>query len=162
MTVKEDFWRFLVDILEERVKTLVGDLVFVVDAARRTMRDKDVDLRIVGEDAVDFVLGIHDGVRVGFVADTALKAGKGLPFVTPGGSMEIKDAEFFHILTAVVIAVDANFGNMGDFGERQEVFPGEIAERDDELDVFVENGLANIYLGPTIGKNESFHGLSVA
>lgn len=160
--MKEDFWWLLVDILEERVKTLVGNLVFVVDATGRTMRDKDVDLRIVGEDAIDFVLSIHDGVGVGFVADAALKAGKGLPFVAPGGGMEVKDAEFFHILTAVVIAIDANFGNMGDFGEWQEVFPGEIAERDDKLDVFVEDGLANIYLGPTIGKYESFHGFSVA
>ena len=161
MAVKEDFWRFLVDIFEERVKALVGDLVFVVDAAGRTMRDKNVDLRIVGEDAVDFVLSVHDGVWVGLVADAALKAGKGLPFVTPGGGMEIENAEFFHVLAAVVIAVDANFGNMGNFGEWQEVFPGEIAERDDELDVFVEDGLANIYLGPAIGKNESFHGFSV-
>lgn len=160
--MKEDFWRLLVDIFEERVKALVGDLFFVVDTAGRTMRDKDVDLRIVGEDAVDFVLGVHDSVGVGFVADAALKAGKGLPFVAPSGGMEIEDAELFHVLAAVVIAVDANFGNMGDFGEWQEVFPGEIAERNDELDVFVENGLANIYLGPTIGKNESFHGFSVA
>ena len=118
MAMKEDFWRFFIDVIEECVETLVRYFIFVIDTTRRTVRDKDINLRIIGEDWPDFFLGVHDGVRTGFIADTALETGERFAAEVPGGSVEIHDADFFHVLAATMVAINADFRDMSYLGER--------------------------------------------
>ena len=64
VTMEENFRWFFVDVIKESVETLVGDFVFIVYAAGWTVGDENVDLRIVGENVIDFILSVHDGVGV--------------------------------------------------------------------------------------------------
>ena len=54
----------------------MGNFCFIIDAAWWAVRDKDIYLRVVCENLPGFLLRIHDGERVGLVADAALEAGE--------------------------------------------------------------------------------------
>ena len=131
----------------------MGNFIFVVNAAWWAMGDENVDLWVVFEDLPGFFLGEHDGFGIGFVADAALEAGEGLALELPGGGVEVHDANFGHIIAAAVVTVDADFRNMRDFGERKQIFPGEIAEGDNNFDIFVFDSLDEIDAGATVGEN---------
>lgn len=128
VAMKEDFWRFSIDVIKEGVEALVRDFIFVVDAARWTVGDKDINLRVIREYWPDFLLGVHDGVWIRFVANAALETGERFAAIVPGGRMKIQNANFFHVLTAAMVAINADFRDMSDLGEWQKVFPGEITE----------------------------------
>ena len=67
----------------------MGDFRFVINATWWAVCDKDVDLRVVGENLPGFLLRIHDGEWVGFVANAALEAGEGFAAELPGGAVEV-------------------------------------------------------------------------
>ena len=108
----------MVDILQECVEALVGDFVFVIYAARWAMCNEDVDLRVIGENVVNLLLGIHNSVRICFVADATLEAGKTFALIVPNHLVKIHNTQFFHILTTIMIAVNADFGDIGNISKR--------------------------------------------
>ena len=79
----------MIDILQERVETLVCDFVFVIYTTRRAMRDENIDLRVIGENVINFLLGIHNSVRICFVADATLEAGETFALIVPNHLVKI-------------------------------------------------------------------------
>ena len=71
--------------------------------------------------------------------------------------MKIKDADFLHVSATTVVAVNADFGDMLNELKRKEVFPSEVAKRNDELNTFSFDSLDKIDVGATIGEDKSFH-----
>lgn len=81
------------------------------------MREENVDLRVIGENVINFLLGIHNSVRICFVADATLEAGKTFALIVPNHLVKIHNTQFFHILAAIMITVNADFGNIGNIGK---------------------------------------------
>lgn len=129
----------------------------IINAARWTVGNKNVDLRVIRQNLPNFFLGIHDGVGIWFVAHAALETSESFAAILPGCGMKIEDADLIHISATTVIAVNADFGDMLNELKRKEVFPSEVAKRNDELNTFSFDSLDKIDVGATIGEDKSFH-----
>ena len=126
------------------------------------MCKKNINLRIIVEYVINFVLCVHDGVGVRLVADATLEASKAFTLIMPDHLMKIHDAKFFHVVTAVVIAIYSYLGDMCNIGEWQKVFSGEVTKTNNELNIFVDDSLADVDLRTAVGQNEGFHSDSLA
>ncbi len=92
----------------------MGDFRLIVNAARRTVGNKDINLGVVGKNLPAFILGAHDCGGIGLVANAALKAGERFAAKLPGSGVHIHDADFIHVVAAAVVPVNADFWNMFD------------------------------------------------
>lgn len=92
----------------------MGDFCLVVNAARRTVGNKDINLGVVGKNLPAFLLGVHDCGWIGLIANAALEAGKRFTLVLPSSGVHIHDANFVHIVATAVVSVNADFWNMFD------------------------------------------------
>ena len=81
------------------------------------MCKKNINLRIIVEDVINFVLCVHDGVGVRLVADATLETSKAFTLIMSDHLMKIHDAKFFHVVAAVVIAIYSYLGDMCNIGE---------------------------------------------
>ena len=86
-----------------------------------------------------------------------MEAGESFAAILPGCGMKIKDADFLHVSATTVVAVNADFGDMLNELKRKEVFPSEVAKRNDELNTFSFDSLDKIDVGAMISKDKSFH-----